>query len=388
MTTYSAPVILYIVLELIGALLLMFLMTQIVKTKGYFTKWTLLQLCISAFLNQLPNLPPILLYGDQLKERAFESPLCIIVQKIGQFFFYPLQLFGSTLTFYLCYALARNDFMIERRHCRWVSIAIWGLNSIYQAVKLGLSSRSDHWDVDVNRLYCKGTMQVWLEFLAPTLIMIFFGVIFTLAKRMRIFTRQQNRGAAIKLGQAVRFLVCCLVYIFLLSIASVPRIVKRAKNIPDNDELTVAEYSGSIVGISLFLIFGTRRSAALLLPCFYYEPTESLIIKNTVKLQNIKKKENNDNNDYSTKDIENAIQVSLKKSQISLKKPSRSIIGKSKKYVKNKNSKTFINDNTCITAPNPSLMTLTSELSVANEWYVPKSEITIIELGCDGELSL
>ncbi|CAG8713918.1 14363_t:CDS:2 [Ambispora leptoticha] len=208
------------------------------------------------------------------------------MQKTSLFFFLPLQLFAATLSFYLCLALVRNDLTIEQKNRRWVSIVIWVLNGAYQAVRLGLSSSSDNWGVDANQLYCKSTSttQNWWAFLIPTMIMTFFATIFT-SKHKRRFTRKQSRRTAIELGQAIRLLVCNLVYILLLLVSSVPRMVKLANNIPDDEKLTIAEYSGSIIGICLFLIFGTNRSAALCLPCFYYETTESLLIKNTVKLQ-------------------------------------------------------------------------------------------------------
>ncbi|CAG8518770.1 6085_t:CDS:2 [Ambispora gerdemannii] len=390
MTTYSTPVILYIVLESISALALILLMTQIVKSKGYFTKWTLFQLCVSSFFNQLPNIFPITLYGDQLRERAFETPLCIIVQKVGQFFFFPLQLFATVMTFFICYALMRNDSTIEQRHFRWISIAIWGLSSIYQAVRVGLASRVDNWDVDVHRLYCKSvsSKQNWLAFFVPTMVMTFFATIFALVKHTRRFARKQSRGRAIRLGQAVRFCVCSLVYVSLLLVASVPRVLKRADNIPDNEKLTIAEYSGSIIGISLLLIFGTHRSAALLLPCFYYEPTDSLLIKNTVKLQNTQKKETNNNHHQSTKNIENTIYTTLKR-------PLHSVI---REHPKDKSTKTSILDNKLsstsnIITPNSSPRSILSEMTntslmyefgVADQWHVPRSEDSIIEVDYSG----
>ncbi|CAG8532406.1 2465_t:CDS:2 [Ambispora gerdemannii] len=334
------------------------------------------------------------MYGDQLREHASESSLCIIVQKITQFFFFPLELFSTTLTFYLWYALARNDFTIEQKYCRWVSIAIWGFNAIYQVVRLGFSSKLDDWGVEADRLHCKATslMQNWLSFLITTSIMTFFAVIFT-PKHSRRFARTQNRGTAVKLGEAVRLLVCSLVFVALLLASSVPRIVKRANSIPDSEKLTIAEYTGSIVGIALFLVFGTRHSAALLLPCFYYEPTESYLIKNTVKLQNIRRKENDNshNRHHSTSNFERTI---------SLKKPLRSIIRKgSKQYLNNKKiSKTLILENNFssnITTPNPSprsflsettTMTQMSELSFADEWYVSRSDDTVIKVDYGGEV--
>ncbi|KAG9294361.1 hypothetical protein G9A89_001866 [Geosiphon pyriformis] len=257
MTYYSPPLIIYIVLNLFSSTLLVLLLVIIHKSPGFFTKWTLSQLCISAFFSQISNLPPLLKYGENLRQKAFETSLCIIAQKFGQFFFHPIQIFPLAIIFYLWYGIWKNEITIEKRWGWKVSAGIWGLNSLYQGVKLIISSKYEHWGVDVNRLYCKGTSydRDWLAFLIPSVITL--GEIF----------KEPNQRHSDKIRSS----------------DSIARLL--SKKIPDANALSLSEYTGSIIGIVLFLIFGAHRSAACFLPCFYYKPTDSDGIKNIMKLR-------------------------------------------------------------------------------------------------------
>src|SRR5688572_28333427 len=101
MPAYSPSVISFIVIQCISLILVLCLIIIILKSKSFFTKWTLFQICIAAFGSGLTSLPVIIMYGDELIDRAFETPLCIILQKVSLFFLYPLQFFSCALAYYL-----------------------------------------------------------------------------------------------------------------------------------------------------------------------------------------------------------------------------------------------------------------------------------------------
>jgi hypothetical protein len=155
MPKYSPIVILYIILQLISLLLLTILMFLLFKSKSHFAKWTLFQLFISAFGNGLSALPPIIMYGDELVNRAFDSPICIITNKISNTTLYPLELFSLVIAFYLWHVLVTHRVDIEKKCFWYVSGAIWLYTIIYNTFELLHSSKQINWAVSVSPLNCK-----------------------------------------------------------------------------------------------------------------------------------------------------------------------------------------------------------------------------------------
>ncbi|KAG9294362.1 hypothetical protein G9A89_001867 [Geosiphon pyriformis] len=283
MPSYSTPVILYILLQFLNLALLSILITMILRTKAYFTKWTLFQLCFSTFFEQLSGLPSILIYGDTLRERAYETPICIIQQKVALFFFPSFQMFPAVLAFYLWWALYKRDTEIEKKSFRYIFGGIWGYTVISCCIRWSIESSKEHWATEVNRLFCRpasNMKQNWLIFLIPMAILSLIAAFLAshstimLFQHWRQYVHRQNRNTAIKLGQAVRLSISSNVYICCLLFSLLPPLIKRTKKVPDPNELVISDYAGSIQGIVLFLIFGTTKSAAVFLPCCYYAPPD------------------------------------------------------------------------------------------------------------------
>lgn len=175
--SYSLEVIFYIILQSISILLLLYLVFNILKSKSSFTKWTLFQLCISALGDELTNLPPIIIYGDNLLERANDTPLCIILQKISSYFLYPLEFFSLTLTFYLWHALITQKLDIEKKCFIYVSGMIWGYTTIYNGVLLRNIGKND---ILVSNLSCNKISKsslVYYGYIIPTTILVFCAIL-------------------------------------------------------------------------------------------------------------------------------------------------------------------------------------------------------------------
>lgn len=155
MTTYSTVAILYILLQILSLVLLSCLMCTILKSKPYFTKWTLFQICITAFGSGLTNLPVVVIYGDDLVKRAYDNPLCMILQKFSLFFIYPFEFFSCALSFYLWYALVKKDLDIEKKCFRYVSIISWVYTTVYNGILLKFAIKETNWGVYASSLNCR-----------------------------------------------------------------------------------------------------------------------------------------------------------------------------------------------------------------------------------------
>ncbi|CAG8604338.1 2899_t:CDS:2 [Ambispora gerdemannii] len=279
MPEYSPPTIVFIFLTSTCILLTSSLLIIILKSKSYFGKWTLFQLTLCSLIENLANLPAVLVYGNDLQDRAFETPLCIIQQKISGFFFSQFQIFPAVLSFYLWWALIRNDTEIEKKCLRYVSGALWFYAFGNNIVRIILLRNEEHWGVVARRFNCSAivTEASWLAWLVPSMLMTTIAAFFScqagfvLFFHWRKFSRRQNRRNAIKLGQAVRLSLSSFLYVSVLLSALIPSIVTKLNGTFVNN-ITPADYTTSIGGILLFLVFGTTSTAAIFLPCCYYLP--------------------------------------------------------------------------------------------------------------------
>ncbi|CAG8528406.1 808_t:CDS:2 [Ambispora leptoticha] len=283
MPTYTGLQLLYISLQLLNLSLLIILIVVILNSKVYFSKWTLLQICICTFFVQASGLPALLVYGTEIQQHAYQTPICIIQQKVASFFMMPFQVLPAVLIFYLWYALVQNDGDIEKNHGRNISAVVWLLAIVQSIIQLISDSKHENWNVEVSKLYCRSssTDDNWMIFLITLLILAFvigllaFHSCVLLFIHWRRFLRKQTRITATKLGQAARLVTCGFVYIGILMLALLPIMLDRSKFCPN--ELSPADYSGSVQGIVLYLIFGTAKSATVFLPCCYYAPPLSKV---------------------------------------------------------------------------------------------------------------
>ncbi|CAB4476492.1 unnamed protein product [Rhizophagus irregularis] len=234
--SYSLEAIFYITLQSISILLLLYLVFNILKSKSSFTKWTLFQLCISALGDELTNLPPIIIYGDNLLERANETPLCIILQKISSYFLYPLEFFSLTLTFYLWHALITQKLDIEKKCFVYISGMIWVYTTIYNGILLRNIGKDDI-------LVSHSTLMLWRYWIN--------------------FSNYSNRRNAIKLGEAARLCVWCYISVILLLLLLIPRAIYH-----DPTNVLIVEISEHFY----FWYSGPKKKAAVFLPCCYYVP--------------------------------------------------------------------------------------------------------------------
>ncbi|CAB4405433.1 unnamed protein product [Rhizophagus irregularis] len=284
MLKYSPIIIFYIILQLISLLLLTILIFLLFKSKSHFAKWTLFQLFISAFGNGFSALPPIIMYGNELVDRAFDSPLCIIANKISNNTIYPLELFSLVITFYLWHVLVTHRLDIEKKCFWYVSGAIWLYTIIFNIIEISRSSKQKNWGVKVSPLNCKATdwsinLGSFYAYVIPTSMITFIVAIMTchssviLYRRWKNFNNNMNRTTAIRLGHAVRLQICCVTITAMFSLNLIPRIVFFNRNV-DSPIITFGSFTIASAGIILFLIFGTNTRAAIFLPFCYYVPPD------------------------------------------------------------------------------------------------------------------
>ena len=179
MTGYFLIISLYIITQIISLLLLALLIILLLRTKSHFTKWTLFQLFISAFGNGISALPPIIMYGDDLINRAFDSPACLISNKISASTIFPLETFPLVIAFYLWHVLVMNRLDIEKKCFWYVSGAIWLYNIVYNVINLLYSRQYPNWGIRVTTFNCKASVLTLSYYgtLIPTTMIVVITII-------------------------------------------------------------------------------------------------------------------------------------------------------------------------------------------------------------------
>ncbi|RIA94079.1 hypothetical protein C1645_760883, partial [Glomus cerebriforme] len=259
----------------------MILIYSLLKSEPHFTKWTLFQLFVTSWFNSIAALPPIIFYGDELMKRAFETPLCLISNKVSAFTLYPMQFFPLFIAFYLWYALSRRRGDIEKKCFLWVTAVIWLFTIAFSIFDMLMSFHEKNLGVVVTPLHCKRSLSTntFYGYTLPTACLALIAFIMTCHSSYityivwRNHQSGQNRTTAITLGRVVRLNMFCIIYIIFLLITLVPRILNHSDATDTNSNASlVSSYMGATPGILLFLIFGAKKQAALFLPFCYYVP--------------------------------------------------------------------------------------------------------------------
>ncbi|CAI2182994.1 6822_t:CDS:2 [Funneliformis geosporum] len=117
-----------------------------------------------------------------------------------------------------------------------------------------MATKEENFGVLISSLNCKGSKNTrnFYGYVIPTMSLVLVAFIMTchtsfiLYNRWKKFNGNMNRTTAIKLGRAVRLNILC-------------------------------PFMSASIGILLFLIFGSKKSAALFLPFCYYVPPDKPI---------------------------------------------------------------------------------------------------------------
>ncbi|CAB4476731.1 unnamed protein product [Rhizophagus irregularis] len=277
---YSLIAIFYILLQLVSIILLIILIYSLLKSEPHFMKWTIFQLFVAAIGNGFSALPPIIIYGDELMERAFETPICLISNKITSFTFYPMQFFPLFIAFYLWYALNKGKADIEQKCFLWVSTFVWAFSLIFNIIDTIMSMNEKNWGVVVTVLHCKRSQRSsFYAYTIPTSILALVAFImachssFILYKQWKYHNARKNIATAVVLGRAVRLNTFCFIYIIFLTLTLIPRIISYpSDDSKSNSAFLISSFMGILPGTLLFLVFGAKKQAALFLPFCYYVP--------------------------------------------------------------------------------------------------------------------
>ncbi|CAG8492402.1 6317_t:CDS:2 [Acaulospora morrowiae] len=255
---------------------------------------TIMENSFDSFDSGLTYLLTIVIYGDDLTTLSENPPLlCIIQSKISQLFFYPLQIYPAVLSVYLWFATIKLNIQIEQISFWWLTGFIWGLAILRSVVSWVIESNDHHKSgVTTTKFFCAqvDSEGVWLIYLIPMIILTVLSIIIAvhsgiiLWDRWKLFSNRQNRRTAIKLGQSLRLAICGYSYVIALLISLLPSLIRKFQSdMPTSAGWSISDFSSSFIGITIFLIFGTKKTAAVFLPFYYAPPDDDSRYRQTMK---------------------------------------------------------------------------------------------------------
>ncbi|CAG8555601.1 7410_t:CDS:2 [Dentiscutata heterogama] len=242
MPSYQLSTIVFIVLQFVSIFLLGVLVFALLTSSSQFTHSTLLQLFISALFFDSIGMLPVLMFGDDLSTVGIHSLLCKISQKITSFLFFPTHVFPLVI----------------------VSIII--------------DANIDNFGTTVSLYMCIPVFndRTYYGYVIPNLVLTGLSIPmschsgFILWRRWKTFSYHQNRSTAIKLGHSVRLCVFSSISTIFLLATLIPRMMIYHKGSPVSQYILA--FSTALLGVLLFLVFGSNSKAAIFLPCCYYNP--------------------------------------------------------------------------------------------------------------------
>nr|CAG8525811.1 2049_t:CDS:2 [Entrophospora candida] len=268
MPEYSTDKITFITLQLLSISLLMILIVSALRSKPYFTKWTLFQIYALALFNGAIKLPAVLIYGNDITNILnYSIVLCVLQQKLALFSLISLQFFSFTLLFYLWYALTKGNIEIEKKCSLYFSVIIWSYSVFYNVFTIARTSSEENWGSVPTSLTCASTSDdlQFYGYLIPTTILLIFSTVVTFGSIMKLLE-------------------------------------KKVTKYDEGDTLLHSSSTlfNSTLGIIIFLLFGTTKRATLFLPCYYVAPdalkSGSSFRSNTTESFPINNIDNNNNN--------------------------------------------------------------------------------------------
>ncbi|CAB4405350.1 unnamed protein product [Rhizophagus irregularis] len=201
-----------------------------------------------------------------MKDKALDTPLCIVQNKIILLIYCPLKLFPGALCIYLWFAVARSNYSIEQNYFWYFSGVIWVTTICVNIVGFRENRKEKNWGVIPGEFFCKSTPSntVWLFYLIPTTVYAFSSLLvsahssYILWGRWRNFNQKQNRRTAIDLGYAVRLTVLSGFYSILLLASLIPSVTEKIDNdmTANNQTITFLDFAPAF----FYILWGRWRN--------------------------------------------------------------------------------------------------------------------------------
>ncbi|KAG0268522.1 hypothetical protein BGZ95_002425 [Linnemannia exigua] len=242
--------------------------------------YTLQIFCAVAIFNNINESFLLLRYGENVMSRAHGTPGCIFSAVFEQFIPLAVSSLATCMGFNIWYLIVMRSKHTEKEMLKWYCLYSFGMPLVVTSVALILLRNQPFLSSYPRKYYCDlgGTNITYWTFAVPMLITAILGIlcavhtVFYLLRHYLVLRRTLNSGTysngggmSFELGYCIRLLIFCIGFGVLVLMAVLDTIVdpnaRKATYNTSEDLSNFSDFSGSLVGIVIFVIFGTTRDA-------------------------------------------------------------------------------------------------------------------------------
>ncbi|KAK3846142.1 MAG: hypothetical protein J3R72DRAFT_434250 [Linnemannia gamsii] len=267
----------YLIFGYIGILLFLFLIGHCMYRS---INYTLQIFCAVAILNNINESFLLLRYGENVMSRAHGTPGCIFSAVFEQFIPLAVSSLATCMGFNIWYLIVMRSKFTEKEMLKWYCLYSFGMPLVVTSIALILLRNQPFLSAYPRKYYCDlgGTNITYWTFAVPMLVTAIIGIlcavhtVFYLLRHYLVLRRTLNSGTysngggmSFELGYCIRLLIFCIGFGVLVLMAVLDTIVdpnaRKASYNTAEDLSNFSDFSGSLVGIVIFVIFGTTRDA-------------------------------------------------------------------------------------------------------------------------------
>ncbi|KAL1919867.1 uncharacterized protein VTP21DRAFT_1799 [Calcarisporiella thermophila] len=286
MPFYAPLLSFYIALQFISLILSVALLISLLKRS---TSLTLIGLSTSALILSIVELLTALPYGSDIKSIG-GKPLCVLQAYLEDYVHNITSFWALCLAFNLWVVISRRIKRSEREMWPYYAAFSWGFPLILQGISLGVSFKKPGFGTLPGPAFCitSDTIRV-PTVMIPSMISTGIGLVLAIyctvivIRRRRFFTKSSSRSngdsystphkTRIKRSLCIRMLTFCMIIGILGLLANIETVSTWSSDPERETQVTsrdpgLDEFSGTLVGIFIFCVFGTTSEMVqLFCPC-------------------------------------------------------------------------------------------------------------------------
>ncbi|KAF9087800.1 hypothetical protein BGX29_000605 [Mortierella sp. GBA35] len=265
----------YLILEYISIALFLFLLGHCIYRS---INYTLQIFCVVAILNNINESILLLHYEDRVMARTYGTVGCTISAIFEQLIPLILNSLAACMGFNIWYLIVVRTVRTERQMLKWYCLFSFGMPLIATSVAVILLRNEPFYSAYPRRYYCDlgGVRVTHGTFAYPMLVTCILGILCALCtvvflvRHYFLVRRTLNNGTTstgsmvFELSYCVRLLIFCIGFGLIVLMAVLGSMVDSKQNATydSGQHLSVSsDFSGSLIGIVIFVIFGTTRDA-------------------------------------------------------------------------------------------------------------------------------
>ncbi|KAL1922542.1 uncharacterized protein VTP21DRAFT_10081 [Calcarisporiella thermophila] len=258
----------YIALQVIAILLGIILLLILVQAR---TSLSLVGLTFTTIPLALVELITILPYGSNLNQIS-RYPVCIVQAYLEDYFHLSVTLWGFMVTFNLWLVLVRKSQKHESLRWPYFALVAWGLPFVFIGLMALLGHSLPNFGVFPAVYYCLVTDKlrnpvIMIPSFTIDIVATAFAIICTVTVIQQRLYLQKTFGevasfpTSIKISILIRLVVFSLIYGLLGFLAHMTKLVNPTDSSESEHgrQASLEEFSGPMVIVGLFLVFGITR---------------------------------------------------------------------------------------------------------------------------------